>query len=519
MVLQSSRRGSGTALQLELRGWLARVLVSALILLVSVPMAGAQELQDVISTMRSRTNLGSASFGGVAIDPSNGRVLFAIDAKTPMIPASNQKLLTSGAALMVLGPDFVFETVLSDAGNRLVLRGSGDPALGDPVLLREMGDIGIEDLLTQMVEAVKRRGIEQVDEIVIDDRVFDREFAHPSWPIDQLNTWYCAEIGGANLHTNVLAVYPKPDADGRGLPVYTVEPAVPWIEIANFARTVKKGRQTVWIARPKPINEFQLRGDVRYPGSEPIRVAFHNPPLTTGKLLADRLMRAGIEIGVAGGASGLDAVRLADADEVFAEGQPLIVIKTRMEDILRRCNTDSYNLYAEALIKRLGNEINHEPGSWDNGSAVIRMLLAERLGPEHAMRTRVADGSGMSRDNKVSAETLLAWLLEIDKESELREAMIGSMATPGVGTLRKRFVDSDLQNTVYAKSGYLNGVRALSGFIVAENGREVIFTMLMNDIPAGKPNQNSRRFLERVVEKLDVWLTDRVLDETSALGG
>jgi len=503
----------------NLRSILARWVVAALILLVCTPVVPAQELQDSISTMKSRTNLGSASFSGVAIDPADGRILFAINPKTPLIPASNDKLLTSGAALMVLGPDFVFETVLSDAGNRLVFHGSGDPALGDPVLLREMGDIGIEDLLSQMVEAVKRRGIERIDEVVVDDRVFDREFAHPSWPIDQLNTWYCAEIGGLNLHTNVLSVYPKPDEAGIGLPVYTVEPAVPWIEIANYARSVKKGRQTVWIARPKPVNEFQLRGDVRYPGSEPIRVAFHNPPLMTGRLLADRLMRAGVEIGVSGGASGLDAVRLADEDEVLAEGQPLIVIKTRMEDILRRCNTDSYNLYAEALIKLLGNEINHEPGSWANGSAVIRMLLAERLGPEHAMRTRVADGSGMSRDNRVSTETLLAWLLEIDKDADLRDALIESMATPGVGTLRKRFVGSDLQNTVYAKSGYLNGVRALSGFVVAENGREVIFAMLMNDIPAGKPNQNSKRFLERVVESLDVWLADRVLDETSALGG
>ncbi len=498
---------------------LTRWVVAALFLIVAAPLAGAQELQDSISTMKSRTNLGSASFGGVAIDPADGRILFAINAKAPMIPASNQKLLTSGAALMVLGADFVFETVLVDAGNRLVLRGSGDPALGDPVLLREMGDIGIEDLLSQMVEAVQRRGIERVDELVVDDRVFDREFAHPSWPIDQLNTWYCAEVGGLNLHTNVLSVYPKPDEAGRGLPVYTVEPAVPWIEIANYARSVKTGRQTVWIARPKPVNEFQLRGDVRYPGSEPIRVAFHDPPLTTGKLLADRLIRAGVEIGISGGASGLEAVRVAGDDEVFPEGQPLIVVRTRMEDILRRCNTDSYNLYAEALIKRLGNEINHEPGSWANGSAVIRMLLAERLGPEHAMQTRVADGSGMSRDNQVSAETLLAWLLEIDKDAELREALVESMATPGKGTLRKRFVDSKLHNTVYAKSGYLNGVRALSGFIVAENGREVVFVMLMNDIPAGKPNQNSRRFLERVVEKLDVWLADRVLDEASALGG
>lgn len=493
-------------------------LVWSLLLVGPLATSGAaQDLQAVVTGLKSRSNLGSTTFGALAINASDGRVLFSIDPETAMIPASNQKLLTSGAALMVLGTEFHFETVLVEADGRLILRGSGDPALGDPEILRRGGDIGIEDLLGQMVLATKRRGIERVEEIVVDDRIFDREFAHPSWPIDQLNTWYCAEIGGLNMHTNVLAVYPKPAEGGRGLPMYAVEPMVPWFEFANYASTVTEGRQTAWIARPTPANEFQLRGDVRYPGAEPIRVAFHNPPLTTGQLLADRLERAGIAVGKTGGPSGINAVRLADPDEVLPAGQDLLVVRTRMEDILERCNTDSYNLYAEAMIKRLGHEINHEPGSWENGGAVIRMLLAERLGPEHATRTRIADGSGMSRENQVSAETLVAWMLELRSEPALHDAMLASLATPGDGTLRTRFGEAELENAIHAKSGYLNGVRSLSGYVVAENGEAVVFALLLNDIPAGRPNQNSRVFLEQVVERIDAWLGDGV--GAAALGG
>jgi len=497
--------------------WSSRLALFALLVLVS--LAPAQPLQDAVESLRNRTVLGTASFGAVAVDARDGRLLFAVDPKTPMIPASNQKLLTSGAALMVLGADFSFETRLAVVDNRLILRGSGDPALGDPAVLKLGGDIGIEDLLSQMVQAVKLRGLERVDEIVVDDRVFDRAYAHPSWPLDQLNTWYCAEIGGVNIHTNVLAVYPKPAAGGQGLPMYSVEPAVPWFEIANYARSVNEGRQTAWIARPKPVNEFQLRGDVRYPGAEPIRVAFHNPPLTAGQLLADRLVRAGISVGKPGGPSGISAARLVEPDEILPTGQDLLVVRTRMQDILDRCNTDSYNLYAEAMIKKLGNEINHEPGSWENGGAVIRMLLAEKLGPEHATKTRIADGSGMSRENQVSAETLAAWLMALRSDPEVYSAMLQSLATPGDGTLSTRFVDSKLRNRVYGKSGYLNGVRSLSGYVVADDGREIVYALLMNDIPAGKPNQNSRVFLEQVVERLDTWLWERSPRESSALGG
>lgn len=488
-------------------------------LVITTACAAAQPLQDAVVSLRNRSSLGTSSLGAVAVDARDGTVLFAIDAKTPMIPASNQKLLTSGAALMVLGSEFQFQTTLVQVDNRLVIRGSGDPALGDPAVLKRGGDIGIEDLLGQMVKAVTARGIERVEEIVVDDRVFDRAYAHPSWPLDQLNTWYCAEIGGLNIHTNVLAVYPRPAEGGKGLPIYSVEPSVPWFEIANYARSVNEGRQTAWIARPKPVNEFQLRGDVRYPGAEPIRVAFHNPPLSTGQLLADRLVRAGIPVGKEGGPRGVDAVRLVGPDEILPQGQDLLIVRTRMEDILDRCNTDSYNLYAEALIKRLGHEINHEPGSWENGGAVIRMLLAEKLGPEHATTTRIADGSGMSRENQVSAETLASWLVQLRSDPTIREAMFASLATPGRGTLETRFVNAQLHNDVYAKSGYLNGVRSLSGYVVAEDGREIVYAMLMNDIPAGKPNQNSRLFLEQVVERIDAWLWDRVSHSSSALGG
>lgn len=499
-----------------------RRLGGGVVLAVMMSLASltqAQPLQDAVVSLKNRASLGTATFSAVAVDAKDGRLLFAIDPKAPMIPASNQKLLTSGAALMVLGTDFQFETTLVQAGDRLILRGSGDPALGDPEVLKRGGDIGIEDLLAQMVQAIKLRGIERVDEILVDDRVFDRDYAHPSWPLDQLNTWYCAEIGGVNIHTNVLAVYPRPAAGGQGLPIYSVEPSVSWFEIANYARSVTEGRQTAWIARPKPVNEFQLRGDVRYPGAEPIRVAFHNPPLTAGQLLADRLVRAGIPVGKPGGPSGVNAARLVGLDEILPSGQDLLVVRTRMKDILDRCNTDSYNLYAEAMIKRLGNEINHEPGSWENGGAVIRMLLAEKLGPEHATRTQIADGSGMSRENKVSAETLAAWLLALRSDPAIHEAMLASLATPGEGTLSTRFVSSKLHNDVYGKSGYLNGVRSLSGYVVADDGREIVYSMLMNDIPAGKPNQNSRVFLEQVVEQLDVWLWERSPTASSAYGG
>lgn len=501
----------------QLRGAMASILACVLIFAATVSTAVGQELQRGFETLRQRTELGVTRMSVIAVDGRSGRVLLSHHADEALIPASNMKLLTSGAALKVLGPEFVFETRLVDAGNKILLVGSGDPSLGDPAVLgRGETPMTLDDLLDQMVRAVTLRGITRIEELVVDDRVFDRNYAHPSWPADQLNRAYCAEVAGVNLHANVFAIFTEPASGGRGLPQYTLEPAAPWVQIENLARTVTEGRQTVWVARPKAENKFQIRGDVRHRGGEPVEVAFHEPPLVAGRVLANRLLKAGVQVGLEGKAQGLDAVRLADPDERLASGQPLVVVKTAMEDVLRQCNTESHNLYAEALIKRVANEVNHESGSWESGAAVLRMLLSENLGPDAVTNTRIADGSGMSRDNAVSASTLAAWLRVIGGDDKLRQPMLESLATPGNGTLRTRFGGMTLTNDVYAKSGYLNGVRSLSGYVVADDGRTVVFSMIMNDIPAGAPNQNTKLFMEQCVNLMDDWLAEQA---TARLGG
>jgi D-alanyl-D-alanine carboxypeptidase/D-alanyl-D-alanine-endopeptidase (penicillin-binding protein 4) len=495
----------------------ARALAAVFFLATCSPVALAQDLQNQIRRKITGTELAKASMTAVALDPASGRVLFSINPQQALIPASNMKLLTSGAALMVLGEDFTFDTRLDRSGDRIILVGSGDPAFGDPVILnRSEPPLTIDDLLSHLVGAVKERGPDSISELVVDDRIFDRQYVHPSWPIEQLNLWYCAEIGGVNVYTNVLALYPKPAPEGVGAPLYSVEPAVPWIEFENNARTVTSGRQTFWIARPQQKNEFSLRGDVRSPGVEAARVAIHNPPLFTGQLLAQRLAAAGQSVGT-GGTPGLGSVRLAEPDERFEDATTMAVVRTPLADVLERCNTQSHNLYAEALIKRVGQAVTSEPGSWSSGAAVIRSLISERLGPDHANRTRIADGSGMSRENRVSAETLVAWLVEISQDDRVYRPMLASLATPGEGTLRTRFQGQSVANQIYAKSGYLNGVRGLSGYVVAPNGEQVVFAMLMNDIPSSVSTQ-SRVFMEEAVVLIDQWLADRVADQ-AALGG
>jgi D-alanyl-D-alanine carboxypeptidase/D-alanyl-D-alanine-endopeptidase (penicillin-binding protein 4) len=183
-------------------------------------------------------------------------------------------------------------------------------------------------------------------------------------------------------------------------------------------------------------------------------------------------------------------------------------VTTPVRDVALLCNRDSVNLYAEALLKRMGREISGERGSWASGAAVLRMVMNERLGPEAASELTVSDGSGMSRGNQVSPSLMTAWLESVYEDARIGPAFVESLATPGSGTLERRFRDVRVKNKVSAKSGLLNGVRTLSGYITEPGtGRTLAFSVLVNDLPlSGEAPLRALRLHEQIVAAADRWL-------------
>jgi len=470
----------------------------ALALLAAAPLFG-QTLNGPIEQLLAHSDLADSRVGVMIRDADTGETLADIDADDPFIPASNMKLLTSAAALLALGPDFIFRTEIRREGGAVIVLGAGDPALGDFEILEEMG-VGVEDLLDAWVQAIGKSGDGPIEEVIVDDRVFDDQRRHPSWPLDDLNRWYQAEVSGANFHANVVLFYVAPTNPGQA-PETTIEPAAPWLIVRNRARTTTRGRNSIWVGRPLGGNRMTLYGKVRRAATAPIEVSLHDPAEFLGRLLADRLRRADL---------GRPVARRAEPGETLPEGHLVAVVETPMDVALRRCNISSHNLYAECLLKRLGHEVSGMPGSWANSAAVVRMLLHERLGPRDASDLILADGSGLSRNNRVTPGMLARWLDSLLDAEHVREEFLASLPTAGEGTLRKRFRDGAPQAVVRAKSGYIDGVSCLSGYLRHEStGRRLTFSVLVNDIPADVPIRRVKAFHERVVLLADQWLAEQ----------
>ncbi|MBL0928300.1 MAG: D-alanyl-D-alanine carboxypeptidase/D-alanyl-D-alanine-endopeptidase [Phycisphaerales bacterium] len=461
--------------------------------------AAGQNLDPSLDRLLKGSKLGTTKVGVMVLDVQSGRVLASHNADEPMIPASNQKVLSSAAALDVLGPDYEFRTELvwqpgegPGRAGRIVVRGSGDPAFGDSELLKEMG-LGIEQLLSAWTEAMTKAGVPRGVEVVVDDRVFDREWVHPTWPADQLNRWFCAQVSGLTFHTNTLSIFATPAGEGQA-PTIKIEPRAPGIEVRNRAKSVKRGQETLWASRDPGNNEITLFGDSRF-GETPVRVTVHEPPAVFGRILAERMSGAGIAP---------SGSRLVQPDENLEGGRVLHVVRTPIGTAARVCNVESQNLYAECFLKKIGHKVTGQPGSWRNGSAVIRQELVDRVGAEAGKTTVIADGSGMSRENRIEPRIMARWLRSVGGDDRIGQAFIESLPKAGRdGTLAKRFDGKRLSSEVRAKSGFLNRVSCLSGYVIGPDGRKVVFVVMTNDIAGNVGLRSVFDFQEAVVEMID----------------
>lgn len=516
-IASTHRRGMWTPRRLACAASLAATLLAQAI-------AVGQPLSDDVQRLVNKGRFGQALVGVSIVDVTTGDVLAAVNANKALTPASNQKLLTTGVALQVLRPEFEFRTELVLKDGKLIIRGSGDPALGDPeILKRSEPPMNVDSVLEAMARAAIRAGATDISEIIVDDRVFDREFIHPDWPERNFSQPHSAQVAGVNFRVNTLAVFPRPSPDGEGAtPSMAMEPAAPWLHIENRARTVSRGQNTIGFSRKIGSNDFVLTGSVRYPSKAPIEATIDTPPLFFGQVLAQRLSDDGVTIGgdqIRGGAAPT-AVRLAATDEALSDGTVVAVIATPMAEVLQRCNSDSENLFAEALLKRMGHEVSRAPGSWSNGTAVVRMVLSEKVGPQIAAATVVADGSGISRNNAVSPGTVTRFLDVLASDSKLRHMYIASMAVPGTGTLKTRFGNANLKNSLHAKSGFINGVRTLSGYVVDEQSdRTVAFSVMINNITTGDQTTAAMTLHEDVVKLVDSYLSKRAESQQPKYGG
>lgn len=443
---------------------------------------GAATTQAGLATRLARrlkkAGLRSADHGVVVMTRgAQPRVVFAHNATRPLRPASAAKVLTSAAALDLLGPSHVFRTRLTARGaiadgtleGDLVLHGSADPNLSG----REFSGDAMH-VPDAFASAVRRAGIRRVTgALVLDEGVLDKEYVHADWSAADKRLWYGAPVGGLSFNDGCIDIQLAVPKRGGSPSLHLPATAGGW-PVRNDVLTKKGARNGAagrWIEDGRVL---RLTGRLR-PGG---RTSFHVPVLDPARFLGGALLHALEKNGVrvAGGQ------RHARDGHDRLPGRLVSEHTSELPATLLVLNRRSQNFYAGMLFKLCGAALEGR-GSWASGGRAVRAML-ERRHIEDQGTTEMRDGSGLSPKNLVSAGALTSVLWAFDEDVLRGPLLLDSLPTSGVsGTLRRRLRERGVKGRVHAKTGTLNEhpARALAGYVDGRKGAPgYVFAILLN---------------------------------------
>ncbi len=445
----------------------------------------------------ARPLLGRARIGVAVKDLVTGEELFASNADARLNLASNTKLLTSVAALGVLGNGFRWRTaVLADPPDQLgtiagdlYVRGKGDPLLS----VANLDGLAAE---------IAARGVRAIEgRVVLDTGYFDGVVEPPHFeeqPKERAGFRApVASFGVARSSITVIVI-----ADPGGGATVTLEPETGgYYQLTKREVTsVTEGRTRLRVdTKPKRDHiEVEVTGIIRAgEGSWDLRRRVDDPARFAGEVFRHLLAEHGIAVRQR--SLGIGTVPLTAKIIAVHDSQPL-------PDVLRFMNKTSDNYVAESVLKTLGAETRTTPGpaSWADGQNAVRTYLA-RLGlPPGSYRAD--NGSGLFASTEVSARQIVTLLASAHKDYRIGPDLLSTLPIGGVdGTLAKRWLGHPARGRVRAKTGTLDKVVTIAGYIAADSGHPLAFAILLNDVPPGQRSL-ARAMMDEMVDALAAYL-------------
>src|SRR5947207_581752 len=457
---------------------LRRVLMIAAALLIF--KVQAQDLPRAVLQALRTAGVPATSVSAWVQEVGAPRPSVAARANTPMHPASVMKIVTTYAALELLGPAYRWKTETYAEGEELFLRGYGDPNLNYEsfwLLLRNLRDRGLREL----------RG----------DVVLDRSYFGPAQysPFDsELFRPYNVTPDALLVNFKSLRFTFIPEGD-KGVRVFA-EPALPGLEIVNQLKLGDSGcpdgnrafRELIQASFQSRPPRASFLGT--YPvtcGERDLNIALHDPQ----DYVAAMIRQLWSEMGGTWSGNVRDGVVPPTARLVYVhESEPL-------GDIVRDINKFSNNVMARQLFLTLGAELGGPPARAEEAARAIKEWVTKKIAaPELVLE----NGSGLSRTERISAQHLAALLLAAWRSPVMPEFVSSLPVVAADGTMKKRLRGERVAGSAHIKTGLLADARAVAGYVLDRQGRRFVVVMIVNHPRARDADVAQDALLEWVYE-------------------
>jgi serine-type D-Ala-D-Ala carboxypeptidase/endopeptidase (penicillin-binding protein 4) len=482
---------------------------------IAAPAEGAvaslrADLQNLIHSP------GSWSVTVISLD--RGDTLFAHSPDLPLAPASNMKLFTSAAALYYLGSRYRYNTFLLADGaiengvlkGNLIIYGTGDPTISDRFHQKMVVWNSFADTLVAL-------GVREVQgDIVADATYFGGSASPPGWQENYMNASYAASPSALSFAENIATLYIRPGLQAGAPAQVQLIPGGEGIAVVNEATTVAGRRSWINAMRTSYDGPVLVRGQIARGTTGILKtVPVSDPPRWAAAVMRETLQKRGIQI-----TGTVTAVQSPDESPLtgrmvyapaFSDKPPVRILAIHesppLFDILEVVNKKSHNLLAEQALRTVGR-VAYGEGTPEAGARAVQHLLATETGSTPT-ELHIYDGSGLSVLNRVTTRSIVQ-LLSFMAKSTMFQDYLATLPEVGAADGLRRMYRTGAEHNLRAKTGTIDNVSALSGYVRAANGERLAFSIISNSVPS---TYRAKRIEDQIGARLAAF--DRGADEVA----
>jgi len=467
-------------------------------------------LKSFISARLARPEVSRGRVGVKIVSLNSGKVVYEQDADKYFMPASNMKNFTIATAMEKLGPDFKFVTRVF-AGARpdasgtvkgdLRILGGGDISISTAFFGTSPSDPetyykGID----RLVDAIAAAGVKKIEGNIVGDESYFKGFhIPPTWEWDDLQWYYGAEVSALPINDNAVDLSVMPGAIGSPCVVnISPAPAMSLYQVVNTCTTTAAN-----VKRALGVNKKIDRNILEISGTLPTGDKGFNDPITITHpadlfiaILKQRLEKHGIIV------TGTTRTTSAPTTIICKDCREEEIAKLEsvpFSEVAAKTLKPSQNLYTETILWTLGEWLRAKDAgqvrnsmpmytssdSADVGLDAVKSFLSEIGLPNDAVVQH--DGCGMSRHDLITPSAVVALYTYMAKQSKNAQAWRDALSIGGIdGTLANRFKGTAAAGNIRGKTGTIDQVSALSGYMNTLGGEPVVLSIIVNDVPEGR---------------------------------
>ena len=441
---------------------------------------GESTLLQEINKLTNDPVMKYGQFGASVRSVKTGQTAVNENATKNMSPASNLKLLTTAAALGILGENYNFQTLLEYDGEladsvltgNLYITGSGDPSLGSD---RYKGYPVMDELVNLWVKKIREAGIKKINgSVMADASVYDLASVPDHWPWGDIGNYYGAGVYGLNINENLYRLYFKGTKEGDSAKLVKVNPQPGNVKFVNTVKTGPAGSGDQAYVYTAPRSGFvYMNGTIPANTDQfAVRGAIPDPPMLCASLLSDALSAKNIKV---------EKAPFVQTEKTATKTSRKVIhiyYSPALKEIVKQTNVNSINLNAEVLLKTCGIK-KFGDQKIDAGIKAVQEYWKQK--GLDITGWFMYDGSGLSPNNGISASQMSKALQLAAKDSVFTSFYTSFPVVGQTGTVYRLCKGTAADGNVRAKSGTLSKVICYSGYVKSKSGELYSFSLLTSN--------------------------------------